>query len=224
MVASQLFSEEDQRAITDAVRQAEMKTSAEIVPVVATTSDPYERAEDLVGLAAALITVSAAWTQIQRLRPPVDGTDGWEPLVHLLIVAGTFVWGWIIGLLFAKGIPGLKRLAASRGAMKARVLIAAHHAFDSLHADKTSGGTGVVIYVSMFERRVCVWADRAISATIPEAEWKAIAGKLTRALGDSKPREGFLEAIRKTGELLAASFPIKPSDANELSNELRILE
>src|SRR5207248_186250 len=118
-------------------------------------------------------------------------------------------------------IPWLKRLTVSRRAMTARVLIAAHHAFDSLHVQKTAGGTGVVIYVSLFERRVCVWADRKISEKIPETEWKSMTEGLIRSLREGKPRDAFVEAIRKAGDLLAKPFPIQAGDVNELSNELR---
>jgi len=38
------------------------------------------------------------------------------------------------------------------------------------------------------------------------------------------PRDGFVEAIRRTGDLLAKPFPVQPGDVNELSNELRILD
>ena len=224
MVASKLFTEEDRKAISAAVAAAEKKTSAEIVPVVATTSDSYERAEDLVGLAVALVAVASTWTQFQSLRPSSDWDGDPELAVHLPFVLAIFAAGWMAGVLVAKGIPWLKRLAVSRRKMTARVLIAAHHAFDALHVQKTEGGTGVVLYVSLFERRVCVWADRAVSAKIPETEWKETCEILTRALKDGKPREGFVQAIQKCGEVLAKPFPIQPTDVNELSNELRILD
>ena len=44
------FSDEQRRAVAQAVAEAEGKTSAEIVPVVATASGRYDRAEDIVGL------------------------------------------------------------------------------------------------------------------------------------------------------------------------------
>ncbi len=222
MVASKLFSEDDRKAISAAVAEAEKKTSAEIVPVVATTSDRYERAEDLVGLGTALVAVAVAWTQFQRLPTDWDGRP--EMTLHLALVLALFAGGWALGVVLAKGIPALKRLAISRKTALARVLIAAHHAFESLHADQTAGATGVVVFVSLFERRVCVWADRRISEKIPEAAWKDACETLARGLRAGKAREGFVEAIRKLGDVLAASFPIQPQDVNELSNELRILD
>jgi putative membrane protein len=224
MVASKLFSEDDRKAISAAVAEAEKKTSAEIVPVVATISDRYERAEDLVGLAMSLLAVAATWTQFQRLRPSSDWDESVELTIHLPYVLAIMAGGWVVGVLLAKALPWLKRLAVSRRAMTARVLIAAHHAFDALHAGSTIGGTGLVLYVSLFERRVCVWADRKISEKVPEGEWKGITELLVQALRDGKPRDGFVDAIRKAGELLEKPFPIQPDDTNELSNELRILD
>src|SRR6185436_13635487 len=162
--------------------------------------------------------------QFERLLRSSDWEGESDLTLHLPFVLGVFVVGWILGLLLAKASPWIKRLAVSRRSMTARVLIAAHHAFDSLHVRGTKGSTGVVIYVSLFEHRVCVWADRAISGKIPEAEWKEICEGLTRALRDGKSREGFIEAIRKCGDLLSKHFPIQQGDVNELSNELKILD
>ena len=221
MVASKLFSVDDRKAVSTAVAEAEKKTSAEIVPVVATTSDAYERAEDLVGLALAVLAVPAAWSQFHRL--PTDW-DAEHSAIQLPFVLASMLGGWVVGIFIARAAPWLKRLFVSRRKMTARVLIAAHHAFDSLHAHKTAGGTGVVIYVSLFERRVCVWSDRTISAKIPETEWKTITETLIRALHDGKARDGMVDAIRRCGDLLAKDFPVKPGDVNELPNELRLLD
>jgi putative membrane protein len=216
-----MFSVEDRKAVSTAVAEAEKKTSAEIVPVVATASDSYERAEDLVGLVMAMVAVPAAWSQFHRL--PTDW-DSEHSAVQLPFVLASMLGGWVVGIFVARAAPWLKRLFVSRRKMTARVLIAAHHAFDSLHAHKTTGGTGVVIYVSLFEHRVCVWSDRAVSAKIAEAEWKGITEGLIAALRDGKPREGMVDAIRRCGDLLAKDFPIKPGDVNELPNELRLLD
>lgn len=222
MVASKLFPEEDRKAVSAAVAEAEKKTSAEIVPVVATASDRYERAEDGVGFGISMAAVTAAWLQFHRPSTDWDGSD--QLSIQLSYVLSVMMGGWIVGIFLAKAAPWLKRLAVSRRTMTARVLIAAEQAFNGLHAHKTAGGTGVVIYVSLFEHRVCVWADRAVSSKIPETEWKEITEGLVRSLRDGKAREGLVEAIRRCGDLLGKHFPIQPSDVNELPNELRILD
>lgn len=224
MVASQLFSAEDRKAVSAAVAEAEKKTAAEIVPVVATMSDRYERAEDLVGFGVASTAVAAVWTAFQGVK---EGGD-WDPapdlVIHVVYILAIFAAGWAVGIVLAKWFPRLKRLAISRRTSLARVLVAAHHAFDSLHVRHTKAATGVVVYVSLFERRVCVWADRSISEKIPETEWKEACEILTKGLHDGKPREGFVSAIRKLGDVLAKEFPVQPKDVDELSNELRVLD
>ncbi|MBI3858331.1 MAG: hypothetical protein HY293_21825, partial [Planctomycetes bacterium] len=175
----------------------------------------------LVFVAAAL---AVTWPYLHQIAPASDWGESETFVLQLPAVVGVIMVGWLLGMNLAKRIPWLKRLGVSRGVMTARVLIAAHHAFDSLHVHKTAGGTGVVIYVSLFEHRVCVWADRTVSAKIPESEWKEITEGLVRALGEGKPREGLVEAIRKCGEVLGKHFPVKPRDVNELPNELRILD
>ena len=222
MVASKLFSPEDRKAVSAAVGEAEKKTSGEIVPVVATASDRYERAEDLIGLGAAAAAVASTWLLIQPSHVPWESSP--ELTLRLPLVLVALFFGWFVGVVIARLFPWLRRLAVSRGTMTARVLISAHQAFDSLHAHKTAGGTGVVIYVSLFERRVCVWSDRNVSAKVPESEWKTITEALVRALHDGNAREGMVEAIRRCGDLLSKDFPIQPGDVNELSNELRLLD
>ncbi len=224
MVASKLLSEEERKAVSAAVSEAEKKTAGEIVPVIATASDRYERAEDLVALVTALAAVAATWTQFQRLKPSADWNGDPELAIHLPYVLAIFVGGWALGLLLARLLPWVKRLAVSRKVRTARVLFAARQAFDALHVKGTKGSTGVVIYVSLFERRVCVWADRSVSEKIPEAEWKEACEGLTRSLHEGKAKDGFIEAIRRIGDVLAKHFPLQPDDKNELSNELRILD
>jgi len=224
MVASQLFSADDRKAISAAVAEAEKKTAAEIVPVVATMSDRYERAEDVVGLGVAATAVAAVWTMFQGVKDGADWDAAPDLTIHVVSLLALFAAGWVVGILLAKMIPPLKRLVVSRRTSIARVLVAAHHAFDSLHVKHTKAATGVVIYVSLFERRVCVWADRSISEKVPESEWKDACATLTHALKEGKPREGFVAAIQKLGDVLAKPFPIQPKDVDELSNELRVLD
>ena len=47
---------------------------------------------------------------------------------------------------------------------------------------------------------------------------------MTAALREGRHREAFVRAIVQCGEVLSKHYPRKPDDANELSNELRILD
>jgi putative membrane protein len=225
MVASRLLTPEDRQAVSRAVAEAERKTSGEIVPVVAAASDRYERAEDTFGLWLALVAVSAVWIPFMGVRPATgEWESGWELSLPLVYVLAIFVAAWVLGVFLAARFPFLKRLAASRSAMRARVERRAEDSFLLFHVRGTRAATGIVLYVSLFEHLVCVKADRAIAEKVPAAEWKAICEGMMRALRRGSCREAFLEAIGRCGELLARHFPPRPGDVNELANELRVLD
>ena len=67
--ASTFFPEEDKVLIEKAIADAEQATSGEIVPVVATRSGRYDRAEDLVGIILGLVVVSLVWVIFQNIEP-----------------------------------------------------------------------------------------------------------------------------------------------------------
>jgi len=225
MVASQLFGNADRAAVHEAVVEAEKRTAGEIVPVVATASDAYERAEDTFGLWTALLLLAVAWLLFQGVGPSEeDWSVGWSLRLGLLPVLAIVTGGWILGILLARGVPAFKRAAATRGALEARVIEAAEDAFRAFHVRGTKAATGIVIYVSLFERIVCVRGDEAISAKVDPSAWREICDGLARAIREGRARDGLVEAIRRSGDLLQKHFPAQAGDVNELTNDLRIID
>jgi putative membrane protein len=225
MVASELLSEADRATVAAAVAEAERATTGEIVPVVATRSDRYERAEDTFGFWLALLAVSVAWLAFQEVRPsPEPWSTRPEVALGLAAFLGILVAAWIGGILLARAVPFLARLAAGGETMRRRVRAAAEDAFGRFHVRGTRASTGIVLYVSLFERLVCVEADRAIAEKVDPSEWKEVCDGLVRSMREGRPREGLVEAVHQCGELLARHFPAAPADANELTNDLRLLD
>jgi putative membrane protein len=222
--AGELFTKDDRAAISRAVAAAEKRTAGEIVPVVASTSDRYDRAEDTFGLWLGMLALSAAWC-FQGVRTI---ERDWEVLHHLAIelplVLGILVVGWIVGIRLAHKFPALKRLAALKSDLRSRVEQRAAMCFGLFRVGKTRDATGIVLYVSLFEKMVCVRADAAVSQKVDPSEWKAICEGMMKALREGRHREAFTEAIAKCGEVLSKHYPIKADDTNELSNELRVLD
>ena len=73
--ARTFLTAQGQKAVSSAVSEAEAKTSGEIVPVIATASGRYDRAEDIFGLLIAMISLAVVWLTFQEIGIPV-GT--WE--------------------------------------------------------------------------------------------------------------------------------------------------
>jgi putative membrane protein len=214
MGPDRFFSEADLEAIQAAVREAEARTSGEIVPYVVDQSDEY---------------ASAAWkgAALGALL---------APLVALALYRWTNIWGfpltyWITlpapvaaaaAYLFSAFLPPVRRWLIGAPMLDLRVRRRAAVAFLEQEVFHTENRTGILLFVSLFERRVVLLADSGIHQKVKEGQWEAITRRLAGEIGHGRPGPALVEAIRACGELLARyHVEIQPDDRNELSNELR---
>src|SRR5437867_5615642 len=104
MGTSKLFSESDLARIKSAVKDAEGKTSGEIVPYLVEMSDTYEVAEWRAGALCGVLALGA-FAAVRRF------TDLWLPLdfVEMALVA---MFTSAAGALLTHVIPSLQRLFA----------------------------------------------------------------------------------------------------------------
>ena len=223
--ASHLFSPSDRQAIQDAIEAAERGTTGEIVPVVASCSGRYDRAEAAVGVLVAIVFLVAGW----QLLPVADAAGGsWSggawiargpgPLVALMVL------GTLAGHLLATWVPALRLPFIPHREMEEEVGRAAAEGFLRYRVRGTAGGTGILLYVSLFEHRVVVQVDTAIAAKLGDSDWESVRDLLLDGLRNRAPREGFVSAIRRCGEILAEHFPAPTGDRNELGNELHLID
>lgn len=221
--ASAWFGEEDRAAVAKAVTEAEKTTAGEIVPVVATSSENYERAEGLGGITLALASLAVGWVLAQRVEPS-EWSSTWEPTLGLveclLLVAG----GYLVGSAAVRFIPAAKRLLTGKRRMAAEVAREAADSFMRYHVRGTKAATGVVIYVSLFEHLVTVLGDRAIAEKVGASEWQAIADVVAREMRERHPKEALLKGIAQVGALLSKHFPRAADDKDELSNDLVLVD
>jgi len=223
--ASQFFSDQERKLIEDAVTEAESKTSGEIVPVIATQSGRYDRSEDLFGFFLALIVFGAVWYFLQDALP-LDGD--WEQGTHLVInlpvSLGILVAGYFMGIIMASWLPFLRAPFISNREMREEVEKAAAEAFQKFRLRRTRDATGVLIYISLYERMVRVMGDDAISQKLDQKDWDDVCQTVLQGFKEKQVAEGLKEAILKCGTLLEKHFAIQPGDVDELSNELKIID
>ncbi|VAX15040.1 hypothetical protein MNBD_NITROSPINAE04-1323 [hydrothermal vent metagenome] len=225
-LASERFSEEDLKLISEAVKKAEAKTSGEIVPVVATVSGRYDRAEDFFGLVIAVAALSLAWLVFQDVTPAKGEWASGLAVIHLSLpaVLAIIALGFALGSATATIFPFLRLPFIRKQEMQEEVERAALEAFQRFRVRATAGSTGILIYVSLYERMVRVIGDDAISAKLDQETWGEVCQIMVAGMKDDNPAEGFVNAIEKCGQLLSENFPIAPGDNNEISNELRIID
>lgn len=222
---SALFTAEDRKAVKAAVAEAEAKTSAEIVPVVAAASGRYDRAEDIFGVLCAMALVWALWAGLQDVSTVERAWGlGLEPRLGLPALLAAIAAGFALGSAAAAHFPALKRPFMRAGEIEAEVARAAAAAYRRLRVGRTELDNGVLIYVSLFERRVRVEGGGAAAAKIPEGEWRRVCELVLAGLRDGRPAEGLRGAILAAGRLLEDRFPVRPGDKNELTNDLALLD
>ncbi len=87
---------------------------------------------------------------------------------------------------------------------------------------RTEARTGVLLFLSMLERRVVVLADAGINARVGQSEWDAVSAGIVDGIRRGQPGAALAAAIRACGDLLAVhGFRSRTADRDELSGELR---
>jgi putative membrane protein len=200
-----LLAPEALAAIEAAVRGAERTTSGEIVPIVVERSDPY--ADVRIG-AAALVALALAPLFLE-LAPQ---RSAWLVPTQLCVFAALC---WVFGWRTLLGWVAPNPLFAER------VHRAASLAFHEAGLVETRERTGILIYVSLLERRVEVLADRGIHQRVPDGTWDAVVERVVRGIQAGAADVGLSDGIRLCGQILAGTFPPRPDDRNELPDRPR---
>ncbi|MES2120636.1 MAG: TPM domain-containing protein [Pseudomonadota bacterium] len=219
------LSEADHDKVSAAITAAEAQSAGEIVAVATPISDPYhDVALHWAVSALILVLACAAWRPdwlawwCQTLLGggwSVEPTLG-QLLTFLMVLA---VLKFTAVLLILKWMP--LRLALTPGPTKhRRVRRRAIALFKAAAERRTEGRTGILIYLSMAERRAEIVADAAItSVTTPDTWGEAMAALLVE-VREGRPAEGICAAIERVGVVLAEHFPRSESDSNEIPDKL----
>jgi putative membrane protein len=199
------LSDEARTKVRDRIVAIEKQTGAEVVVTVGLSSGHYRHADAFFGALCSL-----AMLLFYLLFP--------EPLADDVSLA-MVVLSYPLGMLLCPAIPGLRRLLLRKRLLRANLQREARSRFVDQGISRTRARSGVLIYVSRFERGAEVVADIGIPVDAIGTPWK----EATAALDLAARRGGvpaFLEAMDKLGELLAASVPRAADDVNELPDEV----
>lgn len=209
------LSREEQRQVVECVKEVERNTSGEIVPMVVHASYHYPLAAMFGALLAALVpatAVNAVLSFQQRW--------GWGPLspYQLWIFPGVFAAAFLVAWLVFQQAPGLRRPFIRPEDMEEEVGEAALTSFYRRGLHNTRDKTGVLIFISVFERRVLVLADSGIHAKVNPSVWEEVVQTISTGIREGRQAEALCRAVRRCGELLGEHFPCRRDDVDELDN------
>ncbi|MCB0770086.1 MAG: TPM domain-containing protein [Flavobacteriales bacterium] len=100
------------------------------------------------------------------------------------------------------------------------VLDHAAFVFEELDMHRTRDRNGVLIYLSVVDRKVAVIGDAGINAVVPEGFWTDVVAILKLHLAAGHHGQGIAEAVHHVGEKLVSFFPLLHDDTDELPNEI----
>jgi len=191
--------------VAQAIREIESATAAEVVVALRASSGHYRHTDYLVGFVLSFAAL------LVFLFDPHEFSIDWMPLDTL--------FAFVFGTCLSASVPPLRRALTSPRLMRANVRTSARATFVDLGIGKTSGRTGILVYVSMFEKGVEVVTDVGIDVAVLGAPFTSAIAALDAALqrGPSFPR--FTEALRALGPILAKALPRLTGDINELPDE-----
>jgi putative membrane protein len=191
--------------VANAIREIERVTSAEVVVAVRASSGHYRHTDYLVGFALSFAAL------LVFLFDSHEFSIDWMPLDSVIAFA--------LGAFVSASAPPLRRALTSRRLMRANVRTAARATFVKLGIAKTSGRTGILVYVSMFEKGVDVVADIGIDAAVLGAPLARAIAALDAAVRRGPSFSRFTEALRALGPILGKALPRLADDINELPDE-----
>ncbi len=187
--------------LSQCVREIETKTDAEIVIVVRARSASYRQADYLFG---ALISFAAL---LFMLFSPFEFSHYWVAIdVALLFILGAYV--------SSRG-SAIRRLLTTKKQRAEAARTGAAAMFYEAGIANTDAEMGLLVYVSLLERRLELIADRGVLKALPPLEWNERLFELHQA-GRRPQLQTLLQALRDLGALLAAHLPPTGENPNEL--------
>jgi putative membrane protein len=218
------LSQEDHDKVSAAVTAAEEDSSGEIVVVATPISDAYHD----VALHWALLPLFAvlawaAWrpTALTWWYDPLLG--GWQPeptqsqLFTLLMVFAALKF--TVALLILKWMP-LRLFLTPAATKHRRVRRRAIAIFQAAAAGRTTGRTGILIYLSLSERRAENIADEAILKVTDDHTWGEAMTDLLTNVRAGRIGDGIVMAVERVGAVLSEHFPRSTADLNEIPDQL----
>lgn len=193
---------EDFSKIETAIVEAEEKTSGEIIPMVVQSSTAVKHVTPLITLFFICLLLMFE-----------NHFQWWTPFALL----GCYVSAYFLGKLHA-----VQRFLTHDQDEQIQVLRRAQVEFLNSKFYKTKDRTGILIFLSVMERKAVVLADEAISSKLPAETWQQVLDLLLQQMKKKNMADGFVQAIGKCGELLSEHFPLKTGDQNEIKNHLVI--
>jgi putative membrane protein len=200
------FDDAAREALTECVKKIEITTDAELVLVVRARSGSYRQADYLFGVLLAFAGL------LFLLFAPFDFHQYWVAIDVALIFA--------LGAFITSRSNWLRRLLTTEKFRNAAARTGAAAMFYEAGIANTNAEMGILIYLSILERRLELIADRGILKGVNALEWNRLMSELHQA-GHKADAETLQVGLENLGELLSRHLPATGENPNELPDAPR---
>jgi len=214
----------EHEAVSAAVARAEQASDGEIVTIVAPRSDAYHD----VGLHYAVLAMLLVPCALAVL--PQGWIDwglglvfGWNAspsraaLMVLLFVLLTVKF---LAVRFLLAWMPLRMALTPASTKNRRVRRRAVELFRASAEHRTTGRTGILLYLSLLEHRAEIVADEAIHSRVEADAWGEAMADLVEQVKAGRIGDGMVKAVERIGGVLAEHLPASRDNPNELPDRL----
>lgn len=221
-----MLTNEDRKRIAQAVSAAEAASAGEIVTIVTPQSDTYRDVALAWSAAIAFLALAALEFAPAFYLGLIERVLGlwaheWTPGAVLGIALTVAVLKFL-GMLLLMAWRPLRLFLTPAPIKSARVHARALTCFRIGAEGRTTGRTGILIYLSMAEHRAEIIADEAIASKVTPEVWGDAMLALLGPIREGRVGDGMVAAIGKVGAVLAEHLPRAADDDNELPD--RVIE
>jgi putative membrane protein len=218
------LSKDDMKKIGSAVKTAESKTSGEIATAMIKESYNYAIYELMFAVIIGFVYFVIMMFFTGSIEQLLQGKF-WDYSVNYLVMFYGFSTFIVLTLSYFIGnISSIDRLIVPRKIRQQQVQERAIRYFMESGVYNTKERTGILIFISILERRVELLADSGINENIPKEKWQSIVDNIIKGIKQKDIASHLTESINECGDLLAEHFPIQSDDKNELTDDIDILE
>lgn len=204
-----ILTKEELQHLADVIAEQERKTSGEIRLMIVGRSSQTSHVFPILFFAFFSFFLLLIWFERHQL---ILIASWWT--VPMLFILTTLISALLARLDF------IQRNLTSPRDLSHQVWNRAELEFHREGVGQTSGQTGILLFLSLLERRAVVLGDRAIHEKLEEKAWNEVIAKILEGPRTGQWAAKLEEALRICGGLLSRHFPIQEGDRNELPNHV----
>lgn len=199
------FEKRARTRVREAIEAVEAQTSAELVVAVRRQASLYRHVDLAMGSVSAFIVL------LLLLFLPWSFDVNWMPVEVAL--------SFSVGAAISSTFWAHKRWLVRDRCLREATWRAACTLFHEKGISRTSGRNGILVLVSMLERRVEIVTDIGIDVDALGPRWNEALEKIRGAVGAKPDFDRFAQALVELGPVLGALMPRADDDVNELPDE-----